>query len=101
MKWPSSWELTSTRSMTRADSSFCDFSSKLAQGAVTVPLESLPGDPPADEFERMATHLKTRVSEGRADMDHLRAFASLADEVIPDSQRPNASGSSSQGFGRP
>ena len=34
----------------------------------------------------MATHLKAQVSQGRADLDHLRAFASLADEVVPDSQ---------------
>ena len=62
------------------------FRSKLAQGAVTVPLDRCLAILPPNEFERMATHLKTRVSEGRADMDHLRAFASLADEVIPDSQ---------------
>lgn len=62
------------------------FRSKLAQGAVTVPLDRCMAILPPDEFGRMASHLKEQVSKGRADMDHLRAFASLADEVIPDSQ---------------
>ncbi|MDE0065288.1 MAG: hypothetical protein OXN44_00265 [Acidimicrobiaceae bacterium] len=62
------------------------FRSKLAQGAVTVPLDRCLAILPPDEFERMANHLKEQVSKGRADMDHLRAFASLADEAIPDSQ---------------
>ena len=62
------------------------FRSKLAQGAVTVPLDRCLAILPPDEFERMASHMKAQVAKGRADMDHLRAFASLADEVIPDSQ---------------
>ncbi len=62
------------------------FRSKLSEGAVTVPLDRCLAILPPDEFDRMATHLKGQVSQGRADMDHLRAFASLADEVIPDSQ---------------
>ncbi|MCY3849491.1 MAG: division/cell wall cluster transcriptional repressor MraZ [Acidimicrobiaceae bacterium] len=62
------------------------FRPKLAQGAVTVPLDRCLAILPPDEFERMAAHLKKQVSEGRADMDHLRAFASLADEAVPDSQ---------------
>lgn len=62
------------------------FRSKLAAGAVTVPLDRCMAILPPEEFERMATHLKGQVSQGKADLDHLRAFASLADEVVPDSQ---------------
>lgn len=62
------------------------FRSKLASGAVAVPLDRCLAILPPEEFERMAKHLKTQVSLGRADLDHLRAFASLADEALPDSQ---------------
>lgn len=62
------------------------FRSKLATGAVTVPLDRCMAILPPEEFDRMATHLKMQVSQGKADLDHLRAFASLADEVVPDSQ---------------
>lgn len=63
-----------------------NFRSKLANGAVTVPLDRCLAILPPEEFERMALHLRTQVSQGKADIDHLRAFASLADEVMPDSQ---------------
>lgn len=63
-----------------------NFRSKLAQGAVSIPLDRCLAILPPAEFERMALHLRAQVSKGRADQDHLRAFASLADEVVPDSQ---------------
>lgn len=63
-----------------------NFRSKLADGAVAVPLDRCMAILPPEEFERMATHLKAQVSQKKADLDHLRAFSSLADEVVPDSQ---------------
>ena len=41
---------------------------------------------PAAEFDRMADALEEQVAAGDVDVNALRAFASQADEVVPDSQ---------------
>ena len=62
------------------------FRPKLAEGAIVTPLDRCLAILPADEFDRMAERLEEQVSAGEVDVNALRAFASQADEVVPDSQ---------------
>lgn len=62
------------------------FRPKLAEGAFVTPLDHCLAILPAAEFDRMADALEERVAAGEVDVNALRAFASQADEVVPDSQ---------------
>ena len=62
------------------------FRPKLAQGAYITSLDHCLAILPSDEFERMANSLEAQVDSGDVDVGALRSFASLADEVTPDSQ---------------
>lgn len=62
------------------------FRPKLADGAVITSLDHCLAILPAEEFDRMADLLEQQVAVGGVDVNALRAFASQADEVIPDSQ---------------
>lgn len=62
------------------------FRAKLAEGAFVTPLDHCLAILPAAEFDRMADALEDRVAAGEVDVNALRAFASRADEVVPDSQ---------------
>ncbi|MFQ5556933.1 MAG: division/cell wall cluster transcriptional repressor MraZ [Acidimicrobiales bacterium] len=62
------------------------FRARLADGAFVTPLDNCLAVLPNEEFERMAEQLQEGVSEGQVAMDALRAFASKADHVTPDSQ---------------
>ncbi len=62
------------------------FRAKLAEGAFVTPLDHCLAILPADEFDRMADSLEHQVSTGDVDVNALRAFASKADQIVPDSQ---------------
>jgi MraZ protein len=62
------------------------FRAKLAEGAFVTPLDHCLAILPAAEFDRMADALEDRVATGEVNVNALRAFASQADEVVPDSQ---------------
>ncbi len=62
------------------------FRPKLADGAVITSLDHCLAILPSDEFDRMADRLEVQVADGEVDVNALRAFASQADEVVPDSQ---------------
>ena len=62
------------------------FRPKLAEGAFVTPLDHCLAILPAAEFDRMADALEERVAAGEVDVNALRALASQADEVVPDSQ---------------
>ena len=62
------------------------FRPKLAEGAFVTPLDHCLAILPAAEFDRMAMALEAQVTSGDVDVNALRAFASQADEVTPDSQ---------------
>jgi MraZ protein len=62
------------------------FRPKLAEGAFVTPLDHCLAILPAAEFDRMAYALEEQVAVGAVDVNALRAFASQADEVVPDSQ---------------
>ncbi len=62
------------------------FRAKLAEGAVVTPLDHCLAIFPVAEFDRMADALEDRVASGEVEVGALRAFASQADEVVPDSQ---------------
>ncbi len=62
------------------------FRPKLAEGAFVTPLDHCLAILPAAEFDRMADALEERVAAGEVHVNALRAFASQADEVVPDSQ---------------
>lgn len=62
------------------------FRPKLAEGAFVTSLDHCLAILPAAEFDRMADLLEEQVAAGEVDVNALRAFASQADEVVPDSQ---------------
>jgi transcriptional regulator MraZ len=62
------------------------FRAKLAEGAFVTPLDHCLAILPAEEFDRMADSLEQQVSTGDVDVNALRAFASKADQIVPDSQ---------------
>lgn len=62
------------------------FRSKLADGAVITSLDHCLAILPSDEFDQMADRLEAQVANGEVNVSALRAFASQADEVVPDSQ---------------
>ena len=62
------------------------FRLEFAAGAVTVPYDRCLAILPPNEYARMANSLKGQVAQGKANADHLRAFASLAETITPDSQ---------------
>lgn len=62
------------------------FRPKLAEGAFITSLDHCLAIFPAEEFDRMADSLERQVAAGEVDVNALRAFASQADEVVPDSQ---------------
>ncbi len=62
------------------------FRAKLDDGAFVTPLDHCLAILPTDEFDRMADRLEEQVGRGEVSADAVRAFASEADEVTPDSQ---------------
>ncbi len=62
------------------------FRAKLADGAFVTPLDHCLAILPTEEFDRMADRLEEQVSLGEVHPDAVRAFASEAAEVKPDSQ---------------
>ena len=62
------------------------FRAKLAEGAFVTPLDHCLAILPAAEFDRMADALEEQVATGEVDVNAVRAFASQADEVVPDAQ---------------
>jgi transcriptional regulator MraZ len=62
------------------------FRAKLAEGAIVTSLDHCLAILPAEEFDRMAESLEQQVAAGSVDVNALRAFASQADQVVPDSQ---------------
>ena len=62
------------------------FRPKFAEGAFVTPLDHCLAILPAAEFDRMADSLEEQVAAGEVDVNAVRAFASQADEVVPDSQ---------------
>jgi MraZ protein len=62
------------------------FRADVAPGAVLAPWDRCLALWRADEFDRVAQMIKTRLAEGPGDMDVLRLFFAAAHAVKPDSQ---------------
>jgi MraZ protein len=62
------------------------FRPKLAEGAYVTSLDHCLAILPPEEFDNMADQLESRIASGQGNVSALRAFASKADEVVPDSQ---------------
>jgi MraZ protein len=62
------------------------FRSKLEDGAFVTALDHCLAILPTEEFDRMADRLESQVTTGEVSPDAVRAFASEADEVVPDTQ---------------